>query len=152
MTWTYALALNENKDKVRLLLGDTDVANPGPIQDEEIAYFLAETSNDIPRSAIRALLSLAAQYSGNATTVRVGETTISRSERAGALRDRAKELADLYGIDLESDAWVGVAPYVGGLSRAEAESDGTNTDLPQPAFTRGMHDYRPGRYPWLSRL
>lgn len=64
--WTYDAAPdsstdNGRKDTVRLLVGDTDASEP-QLQDEEIAFFLAESSNSVYGAASIACRSLAAKY------------------------------------------------------------------------------------------
>ena len=56
MTWTYNLALTADKDKVRLLVEDTDTDDQ-LAQDEEINFLLIEAGGSIYRAAAAICLS-----------------------------------------------------------------------------------------------
>lgn len=84
MSATYEPTLPTSRDKVRFLVGDTDV-DPGPaqLQDEEIDWILTEQSN-VHFAAARALSVLLMRW-GNA-----GE---------GVLEKRVEDLELRWGVD-----------------------------------------------------
>ena len=91
MTFSYSLALTDNKDKVRNLINDTDSAS-FQVEDEEIKSFLSSTSQDIFLSAAFCLRKIASS-----------QALLAKRKKAGNyeedLRDIAKNLlavADTY--------------------------------------------------------
>lgn len=152
MSWTWDEALGQPKDRVRLLIGDTeDPTTTGRqvlVHDETIEYFL-ELGESEPQVAVRVLLDLSAKYAHQAN-VTMGDTSVSLSDKADAARRAAQSIADQFGISV-SGSTAGV--YAGGISVTEKISDAQDTDLVQPGVRMGMHDNggeNSSSEPWLS--
>ena len=93
MTWTYtADPTSSAKDAVRFLVGDTMPDAEFTMQDEEIAWNLAEVSQSVYLAAANSAENLAALYASQATeeAKTVGGLEISRT-----FTDRAKRFATL---------------------------------------------------------
>lgn len=119
-------------DHVRLLIGDTDCANP-LLQDEEIQFFIQEEGATFCAAALAAE-SIAGKLARN-TDYRAGGISKSKSQAF----DHYMKLAKRLRARLSEDGLVGF--YAGGLSEAEKISDRQNSDLPQPDFTRERFDH-----------
>jgi hypothetical protein len=81
MSWTYSAdPTSSKKDAIRWLVGDTNIDSP-LIQDEEIAFCLAEFGGEIYRAASTVAQSIAAFYTGEAqsTSKSVGGLSLSKS-------------------------------------------------------------------------
>lgn len=131
MAWSYSGdPTSSAKDAVRFLIGDTDT-NDQQLQDEEILFLLAQTSNDIYSAAILACRSIASIYSRQADQ-RIGDYSISASQKAAAYLALAKQLEQSQTKALIKR----VKPYAGGISVSDKREDEENPDRVQPAFTR----------------
>lgn len=75
MTVTYDIT--DNVGKVRLLIGDTDIANAA-FTDEELTYFLSLHSDNISLAAAEALEAWAAKYATNADSEKIGDYSYSQ--------------------------------------------------------------------------
>lgn len=130
MTWTYGGDPSANeRDEVRWLCGDTDT-NDQLVTDEEIAYALTQQ----PEPTLAAALvcdAIAAKFAREADR-RVGDVSLSASQKAEAYRQRA--------ADLRSDAGVLALPSFGGISIADKESADEDTSAVQPTFRIGQFD------------
>jgi hypothetical protein len=139
MAWTYDSSLGSDKDRVRFMIGDTDVDDQ-QLQDEEI-LFLIETYDTLYGAAAAAANALAAKYARYADKW-VGDLKILASQKSRAYR----ELADRFsrqGVDaamLAATAW-GV-PTAGGIYAEEKAEYEADTELATPFFKRGIHDNR----------
>lgn len=139
MTWTYAgNPASSSREAVRFLVGDT-IADDPQLQDEEIDWIISQEGSSVTRSAARAAEALQARYSRQV------------SKTVGALSLQAETRAQHYAA-LAQKLWarsnsVLVAPYAGGLSKAEKETQHENDDAVQPDFKRGMQDYGPDQSP-----
>jgi hypothetical protein len=92
VTWTYGGDPTDNdRDAVRFLAGLTNKRDP-LISDEEIAYLLAETGNDVYESAARALEQLATQFARLAETTKLGDRAEEYGNRSAKFKDRAAEV------------------------------------------------------------
>lgn len=89
MSWSYNSNLATDKDKVRLLVGDTDTTDQ-LLQDEEINYLLTETGN-VLLAASRAAKAIAAKFSRQANKT-VGDLRIDLSQKAEAYHKLADNL------------------------------------------------------------
>jgi len=89
MTWSYDTSLVIDKDKVRFYIGDTDTDDQ-LLQDEEINFLLAESSN-VLLAASRAAKAIAAKFSRQADKA-VGNLRISLSQKAQAYMTLATDL------------------------------------------------------------
>lgn len=134
MTWTYddTDPGGSDKDQVRLMVGDTDSADE-QLTDEEITYFLT-TYTTVGSAAVYAARAILAEVSRQVTRA-VGDLRISLSDRAKAYRELIKDLEEMADA---SDPW---QVYMGNQSLADRDADRANTDLGQPPFEVGMHDY-----------
>ena len=92
MTWTYDLSTDAGK--VRLLIGDTDIAEPDAriFSDEELAALLALEASDVRRAAAQALDTMATSEAMIQKVIRVMDLTTNGAATAAALRAHAKEL------------------------------------------------------------
>ncbi len=131
MTWTYGGDPSANeRDEVRWLAGDTDT-NDQLVTDEEIAYAL--TKQPTPTLAAAVVCdAIAAKFAREADR-RVGDVSLSASQKAKAYRERA--------ADLRADAAVLALPSFGGLSIADKETLDADTDAVQPSFRIGKDDH-----------
>lgn len=131
MAWTYDPSLPSEKDKVRLLIGDTSVATP-LYQDETIEAMLDIHGSANP-TAVALCRALAAKYSRDADKW-VGDLKINASQRAKAFLALAESLA-------KEAASRGV-PSAGGILKSERDDMEANTDRISPFFRRDQFRYR----------
>ena len=128
MAWTYSPICAESKDKVRLLIGDTNENNQ-LLEDEEIDLFLTLASQNVNRAAATAARGLAAKFSSSAPK-QVGDLRIGYMDRSRGYIDLARAL------DAQADR-APVAPYVGGISEADKDLAAEDSDRVDPLFYRG---------------
>ena len=102
------------------------------ISDESITALLALESDDYNAAALAAE-SIAGRYA-SLVDKKIGDLSISYSQRAKQWMDRAKALraASRNGL---------FQPFAGGISVSGKETYTGNPDIVQPAFTRTLHDY-----------
>lgn len=138
MGFLYDAQLFTNRDRVRLLIGDTDEAEP-LLQDEEIlplvpsGAVLALTDTKLIRAAYFCCRILVAKFSRK-VSMSVGGASATLDAKARGYRDLAEDLlAQIGGAGAISTT---VAPYAGGLSLAEKTTGAADTDLVQPLFRR----------------
>ena len=136
MTWTYSDPSTINRDKIRLLIGDTDTTDQ-QLSDEEIAFFLTEEGS-VYRAAAAAARALLAKYS-RLVDKSVGDLSISYSQRVESYKALIKDL------DSRAGGRTSV-PYLGGSSISDMDSEKEDTNRPKPAFERGQFDF-PGTSP-----
>jgi len=101
VSYTYdlssAVAATLRASKVRLLVGDNDGSANYELEDDEIAYFLAERGNAVKAASADACQALATRYSKLASFTADG-LNVQNGERAAQYAARAKELrADVAG-------------------------------------------------------
>lgn len=89
MTWTYDHTIPEDKDRVRLYIGDTDENDP-QLQDQEIELFLSDSPNAL-RAAYECALAIAARYARQIDT-RVGAVSTHASQMQKAYEQLACNL------------------------------------------------------------
>lgn len=128
-TWTYDPSIPSDKDKVRFLIGDTDEKDP-QLKDGEIAFELA-AAGDYLLAAVNCAENLVAYYARKAQ-FQLGTQVMQYAQQKSA---NYKMLAASLRARM---ARTGAAPYVGGRSQAEKETDVQNTDLVQPFFRTRM--------------
>jgi hypothetical protein len=132
MTWTYngapdTTTVSGRRDAVRRLVKDIDNSVRELVSDEEIAFALGQYGNNIYRAAAFVCDWLA---TGQGSSKSVGDLSISGlDENYTALSRRYVMLADQR-----------VAPYAGGISEADMETQESDTDRVPPAFTRNLHE------------
>lgn len=136
MSWNYD-ATNIGKDTasqrlnaVRLLVGDTDT-NDQQAQDEEVAFALSETNNNVYFAAAWVARSLAGKYSRKVNTSLDGAMSADYSD----LAEQYNKLAD----DLEyqgkkSGGVVGIK--AGGITKTGVDAVRANTNRIAPSFRR----------------
>lgn len=131
MSWSYSGdPSSSQKDEVRFLLGDTDVANQ-LISDEEIAYLLTKYSSPLGAAAHGAR-AIAAKLT-SVVDEKTGDISVSNSKLASQYRDLAEQLQGQIG---ETDIMV----YAGGISESDVLSNEQDTDRVDGEFEIGMDD------------
>jgi hypothetical protein len=115
-------------DEVRFLIGDTDTDDQ-QLSDEEINYLLTSTGS-VQAAALGAARSLWAKYS-RMVDQKTGDIDIKYSQR----RDNYAALIKQLQIGMLP------VPYAGGISEDDKQVDEADSDVVQPAFTRGMMEY-----------
>ena len=130
MAWTYSGdPSSSDRDRVRFLIGDTD-SGEQLLADAEIDYLLTE--EPAPRlAAARACDSIVAKWSRQVDTGMLS-LNVSASQRI----DNYRKLA----AKLRAEHYRGIKPRFLGQSIGTKESLASDTDVPQPDFTIGMHD------------
>ena len=132
MTWLYASDFSLARDRVRLLVGDTDSTDP-LVTDEEIAAYttgLMAQPNDY-LAAASVCDAIAAKMSRRAD-MSVGSSSVSLSQQVTQYERKARELRRRSATQ--------TSPFVGGVSISEKQTSEADTDRTQPAFTRQMGD------------
>lgn len=129
MTWSYNLQLTANKDKLRLMIGDTDQDDP-LMSDEELAYLIS-THGSLESAAAAVCHSLAAKYARYADK-QVGDLRLSLSQRAKQFYEMAKSFT--------KTAQILAAPTAGGVYTSDKESWDANESVVKTAIKLGIHD------------
>lgn len=132
MTWTYASDFTAAKDRVRVLIGDTDITDP-LITDEEIALYttgLMAQANDY-LAAASVCDAIAAKMSRRAD-MSTGGSSVSLSQQTAAYERKARELRRRSATQ--------TSPYVGGVSISVKDSRVADADRTVAAFTRDIGD------------
>lgn len=118
-------------DAVRLLVGDIGTTTATQfLADADYDYFVSLTPNHYA-AAILAANSLAALNGGRGITKTVGDLSYTLGNAA-----HYRALAKTF--ELRQAA--GVAPFAGGISKADKASAVADSDRVQPAFVRGQFD------------
>jgi hypothetical protein len=142
MTWTYTPDFTGSRDKIRLAVGDTDSTDP-QITDEEIAYLALPYTT----SARAGILQAAADCADTIAAKYARKVNIAVDKAKRDAEVLAKHYADLAtALRTQATASAGVAPYAGGVSISDMETDRDNSDVVQPAFSRTLHEV-PGAAP-----
>lgn len=114
------MAITEDRDKVRLTIGDTDATDP-LLQDDEVAYFLELQDNDVKLASASAAEAIAAKYARGYTFATDGQT-FNRS-------DRVKHYMQLAAVLDPTNARSGNASiYNSATTRIDAYSDDIGYD------------------------
>jgi hypothetical protein len=134
MTWTYGGAPGTTtsatrRDAVRLLVGDTDTTDQ-QVSDEEIAFALSQTSDDIYNAGALMCRTIAGKYSRLVDTS-IESVSSSYSQRAKQYSELAVRLVK-EGKRLGS-VGLGV-PVAGGMSISEMQGVEDDTDRVPSAF------------------
>lgn len=133
MTWSYSTSFATSKDKVRLLIQDTDT-NHQLLQDEEIDQLLT-LAGSVYLAAAMACETLAAKYARL-----IDRSAFNVSDSPGRTADSFLALAER----LREQAVAGNAEiFFGGRSRSGKEDLADDSDAIQPIFSTGQDDYRP---------
>ena len=129
ISWNYSGDPSvSSKDAVRFLVGDTNPDEP-LVQDEEIVYMLALETD--PKGAAAAICEALSAKFATAVDMRLGDYSISMSQKAESFAARARQLRIASGIR------IGV-PYAGGISVSDKGAQEEDDDRVQPAFRRRM--------------
>ena len=131
MAWTYDTTLPTNRDKIRLLIGDT-ISTDEQMSDEELDAMLVMYGSVKP-TAIAALRVLASKYARFADKW-VGDLKILASQKSRAYLEMAKTLA------ASTTLSGGGVPSAGGIYADEKQAGEENDSLAKPAFKRGVTD------------
>lgn len=131
MAWTYSGdPAASDLDMVRFLIGDTDTADQ-QLFDAEINALLA--SNSVIGAAVQCCQTIAAKYARKADKS-IDDLRLSYSQISKSYYELAKSLRS------SPQAIAAVAPYAGGISISDMQTNEENTDIPAPAFTRDLHN------------
>lgn len=130
--WTYGRdPAGDPADAVRLLIGDTD-PNAKLLSDAEVAFFLADNSNNPLAASVRAIEAVMAAAVAFVDET-VGSVSIQFSQRLDHLGTIRAMLMDRMG------SYEGV-PYCGGISVADRQQQRANVDRVRPQFTTRQGD------------
>lgn len=136
MPWTYNVALTDDKDKVRLLIGDV-LSTDQQLSDEEIVAVIAMVGGSVNTAAIRCCRILAARYARQADKW-VGDLKIMASQRSRAYLQLAEDLEEA-GSSLTGTR-THQTPFAGGIRVSQKQALEADTDFPPTSFKKGMHD------------
>lgn len=132
MTWLYASDFTLARDRVRLLIGDTDVTDP-LVTDEEIAVYttgvLAQPNDYLAAASV---CDVIAGKMARRVDMSTGSSSVSLSQQATAYERKARELRRRSATQ--------TSPFVGGVSISGKNSREGDTDRTVAAFTRQMGD------------
>lgn len=117
MTWTYNPAETINRDKVRGIIGDTNIK--GQLLTNEVIDAQLVIFPTVRSASIECLRRILSQTAGNTDRNAVGIS----SQRSQAWDFRARLLEKL-----ESEANLELAPYAGGISQVDKDKITADTD------------------------
>jgi hypothetical protein len=123
------------KDSVRFHVGDVIKDDP-QVNDEEIEYLLGDEGGNVLRAAARVAETIAAKYARQ-----VDKTVGGLSLSAGRRQEKYSQLAQKLWSRARSTGSGLAAPYAGGISQSDKDTNAADTDRTQPAFTRTLHDF-----------
>lgn len=131
-TYTYSGDPNASTlDELRFKIGDT-MSTDWQLSNEELAYLIAGAGTNLDMAAIAACDELIAKYARLASQS-VGSISVQ-------YRERLENYQDLIG---RLRRGLAPAPYAGGISVGDKETQEADEDYDQPVFKRGM-DRREG--------
>ena len=117
------------RNAVRFLVGDTDPLDV-QVQDDEIAFVLTESSNNVYEAGAYCCRAIAAKYSRRVDTELDGALSASYSD----LHSHYMALAET--LESESKRQSGLGVKAGGLSKAAISVVREDTDRVTPSFRR----------------
>jgi hypothetical protein len=135
MTFTYDVddlgttTASGRRNAVRFLVGDTDSTDV-QVQDDEIAFALAESSDNVYEAGAYCCRAIAAKYSRRVDTELDGALSASYSD----LHSHYMALAE--NLEAESKKQSGLGVKAGGLSKAAISVVRQDTDRVTPSFRR----------------
>lgn len=137
MGWSYDTGLSTELDRVRFLIGDTDLAHP-QLQDEEILFLVSSSGSSTSAAAAAACRGLAARYARRVHE-EVGDLKLYNEQ----MFDHYVALAEQLSAQgsLASVAGLLAVPSAGGIYVADKDAYAANDGLVQSSFSRNMHDY-----------
>jgi hypothetical protein len=135
MTFSYSGNPSQSDlDHVRFLIGDTADGKcdrtKAFLSNEEINFLLDE-ENDIYGAAYRAVLAIIARLSREYDQA-VGQVKYSLSQRVKHYRQLADQLKEKFESRVS-------APYCGGISESDKETNETDQDTVKPKFNVDLH-------------
>lgn len=137
--WTYSGDPSvSSKDQVRFLMGDLVATAEVTLSDEEIVYLLATWSGDIYEAARNGCETLAARFTGKATTSKsVGDLSLSKdySGAASRFREQAAAILHMRLRKTPPQPWVDAKNLETARGRGELGMQGHE-------FYTGVHDNR----------
>jgi hypothetical protein len=116
-------------EQIRWEIGDTNSASP-KFQDLEVKYAY-DTEHSILNAAARLCEQLVATYASSVDRT-MGPLRVSLSKQSDVYAKKA--------ADLRKRGMAYAEPYVGGISKAKAETFKNDSDLVQPLFDKGSMD------------
>jgi hypothetical protein len=134
MSWTYSDPTTNDRDKVRLLVGDVDQLADATLSDQDIAYLLTANGGSLRPAAAAAADALAARYSQLAVQKSLDGLVLDRTKVVDSLRATAKDLRN------PAHGLLRPQTFVGGLSQTIKERHEEDDDEVQPYFRRGMQE------------
>lgn len=149
MAWTYDASdlstetAGGRLNATRLLVGDTDT-NDQQVQDEEITFALAQTSNNVYNAASWLASVIASKYARRVDTDLDGQL----SEKYSQLQDHYARLSVSLSQQGKRFSGASLGSRVGGVSQAAVNAVRGNTDRVSP-FAR-MDRFRIEDNPFLS--
>ncbi len=135
-TWTYSGDPSTDlKDRVRFLIGDTDITDQ-KISDEEILWALTDTGSNHYAAAATACRVIGAGFAGR-DSVTVGDVSESGGVGGGAQEWMAlADQLDRKAVTLGSCP----SPFLGGSSVSRKSDNAADTDRTRPSFVMGQFD------------
>ena len=139
MTWTYSPpdgTGDTNRDKVRLLIGDTNTSDQ-LLSDEELCFLQTEfgSATDIYSTALAAIDVIIAELARKPDSKSVGPLSLSYASRIANL-ERARKRIEV----LSMKKGGAPTPYAGGISIADKEIDENDDDVTQHHVQVGGFD------------
>tara|TARA_R110000851_G_scaffold1876_2_gene7353 strand:- start:636 stop:1100 length:465 start_codon:yes stop_codon:yes gene_type:complete len=147
MTWSYdATDLDTETssgrlNSVRYLVGDTQTSDE-QVQNEEVVFALAQTSNNVYNAAAFVANTIASKYSRLVTTKLDGALSSNYSELSKSYRILATELKTL-GQRYNS---AGLGFFVGGILISDVDSVRGNTNRVPSSFRMDRFRFPGGNY------
>lgn len=136
MTATFDPTLPTPMDTTRLLIGDTGETSAFLLTNEGINAVLTLNAGSLYSAAATLADGLAARFAAR-VNISVDGLAVSYSDIAKAYRNLASRLRS----QAVTDASGGLgAPYVGGVSVSDMQTNAENEDRVEPAFRRGQFD------------
>lgn len=130
MTWSYdGDPANSDLDAVRREIGDTNT-NDQLLSNEEVNFALDQEGDSITAASARCCEWLMREYAKQADKT-IGQLNIMLSQKSARYEAMATKLR-------KKGIKSALAPYVGGLSETERDTDEDDTDLIQPIFTKDI--------------
>jgi hypothetical protein len=148
MAWNYTNAPGTanaaaRRDAVRSLTGDK-VSTNQLLTDEEIAFYLANNSNNLYSASADACEAIAALYAQKADSLTLGKTKVDYQEASSRFLALAAKLR-------KQRASVAGGFFAGGASVAHNLANAENSDVVQPQSYTGRDNY-PGTTPPLGTV
>ena len=133
MTWTYNASVSTDRDKIRLLIGDTDT-NDQLLSDEEIDFVITQQPN-VYYSAAQCCETIAGKFGRDVSTTLEG-MSIAKRQRFENYLNMANNLRVMAMRALPSQ------PFAASIDteQRKAYSYKENDNLVQPNFEIEMHD------------